>query len=78
MQGQSILSPREREVLIYFAHGLTYRQIARRMGIATNTVDTYMRRIRDKSGVTSSAELVRLAISLEPVMMSSSNRERSD
>jgi DNA-binding CsgD family transcriptional regulator len=66
MSGRSKLSPREREVLIHFAHGLTYRQIARRMGIATNTVDTYLRRIRVKSGAGNSAELVRLAISLEP------------
>jgi DNA-binding CsgD family transcriptional regulator len=65
MSGRSNLSPREREVLIHFADGLTYRQIARRMGIATNTVDTYLRRIRDKSGAVNGAELVRLAISLE-------------
>jgi DNA-binding CsgD family transcriptional regulator len=65
MSGRSKLSPREREVLFHFAHGLTYRQIARQMGIAINTVDTYLRRIRDKSGAANSAELVRLAISLE-------------
>ena len=67
MSGRSKLSPREREVLIHLADGLTYRQIGRRMGIATNTVDTYLRRIRDKSGAVNCAELVRLAISLEGV-----------
>jgi DNA-binding CsgD family transcriptional regulator len=59
------LSEREREVLTHFAHGLTYRQIARRMGITASTVDTYLRRVRVKSGATSSAELVRLAVTLE-------------
>jgi DNA-binding CsgD family transcriptional regulator len=59
------LSTREREVLLHFARGLTYRQIARRMGIATNTVDTYLRRIRLKSGAASAAELVRLGMALE-------------
>lgn len=65
MSGRSELSPREREVLVHFAHGLTYRQIARQMGIAINTVDTYLRRIRGKVGAVSSADLVRFAISLE-------------
>jgi DNA-binding CsgD family transcriptional regulator len=35
------------------------------MGIATNTVDTYLRRIRLKSGAGSAAELIRLGMSLE-------------
>jgi DNA-binding CsgD family transcriptional regulator len=71
------LSTREREVLIHFARGLTYRQIARRMGIATNTVDTYLRRIRLKSGAASGAELVRLGMSLEDETDNDSAAERS-
>jgi DNA-binding NarL/FixJ family response regulator len=59
------LSSREREVLTHFGQGLTYSQIAHRMGIAFSTVDTYLRRVRVKSGAASSAELVRLAMSLE-------------
>jgi DNA-binding CsgD family transcriptional regulator len=52
-------------VLRHFGRGLTYLQIARRMGIACSTVDTYLRRVRVKSGAASSAELVRLAVILE-------------
>ena len=59
------LSPRQREVLRHFATGLTYDQIARRMGVTRHTVDTYLRRIRDKSGAGSGAELTRLAMELE-------------
>ncbi|HET6500083.1 MAG TPA: helix-turn-helix transcriptional regulator [Amycolatopsis sp.] len=59
------LSSREREVLRHFGRGLTYLQIARRMGIACSTVDTYLRRVRVKSGAASGAELVRLAVILE-------------
>jgi len=58
-------SVREREVMRHFAKGLTYLQIARRMGIKVSTVDTYLRRVRLKSGVASGAGLIRLAISLE-------------
>jgi DNA-binding NarL/FixJ family response regulator len=59
------LSSREREVLSNFARGLTYLQIARRMRITVSTVDTYLRRVRAKSGLASGAELVRLAVQLE-------------
>ncbi|CCH32707.1 helix-turn-helix transcriptional regulator [Actinosynnema sp. NPDC047251] len=58
------LSSREREVLDLYATGLTYLQIARRLGITASTVDTYLRRIREKSGMITGADLVRLALSL--------------
>ncbi len=59
------LSDREEEVLIHLSQGLTYLQIGRRMGIAHSTVDTYLRRIRAKTGIRNSAELVRLGVQLE-------------
>ena len=59
------LSPREREVLGHFATGFTYAQIANRMGITRHTVDTYLRRVREKTGACSGAELTRLAVVLE-------------
>ncbi|WP_322748468.1 MULTISPECIES: helix-turn-helix transcriptional regulator [unclassified Frankia] len=59
------LSPRERDVLAHFARGFTYSQIGRRLGIADSTVDTYIRRVRAKTGVVNSAELVRLGLKLD-------------
>jgi DNA-binding CsgD family transcriptional regulator len=59
------LSPREREVLGHFATGFTYAQIANRLGISPHTVDTYLRRVREKTGAGSGAELTRLAVVLE-------------
>ena len=59
------LSYRERQVLHHFSNGFTYAQTAHRMGITRSTVDTYLRRIRAKAGVVSSAELTRLAVALE-------------
>ncbi|HEU5471087.1 MAG TPA: helix-turn-helix transcriptional regulator [Actinophytocola sp.] len=61
----SPLSPREGEVPINFAQGMTYRQIARKSGITTNTVDTCLRRVRDKVGAVNSADLIRFAITRE-------------
>ncbi|WP_351236043.1 helix-turn-helix transcriptional regulator [Streptomyces sp. NPDC002133] len=58
------LAPREQETLRHIAAGCTYAQTARHMGLSTHTVDAYLRRIRAKLGISSTAELTRLAISL--------------
>jgi DNA-binding CsgD family transcriptional regulator len=58
------LAPRELETLRYIAAGCTYLQTARHMGLSRHTVDAYLRRIRAKLGINSTAELTRLAVSL--------------
>ncbi|MBN0047398.1 helix-turn-helix transcriptional regulator [Streptomyces actuosus] len=58
------LSPRELETLRHVAAGHTYLQTARAMGVSPHTVDTYLRRIRAKLDLGSTAELTRVAISL--------------
>lgn len=58
------LAPREQEALRYIAAGHTYLQTARNMGLSKHTVDAYLRRIRTKLNVHTTAELTRLAISL--------------
>ncbi|MFE5038587.1 response regulator transcription factor [Streptomyces sp. NPDC056683] len=58
------LAPRERETLRHIAAGCTYLQAARRMGLSRHTVDAYLRRIRAKLDINTTAELTRLAISL--------------
>ncbi|MGW5848993.1 response regulator transcription factor [Streptomyces sp. NPDC055254] len=58
------LAPREQEALRHIAAGRTYLQTARNMGLSKHTVDAYLRRIRAKLNVHSTAELTRLAISL--------------
>ncbi|GAA1593709.1 response regulator transcription factor [Streptomyces globosus] len=58
------LAPREQETLRHIAAGRTYLQTARHMGLSKHTVDAYLRRIRAKLGVNSTAELTRLAIAL--------------
>lgn len=58
------LAPRERETLSHIASGHTYLQTARHMGLSQHTVDAYLRRIRAKFQVNTTAELTRLAIAL--------------
>ncbi|MEU8774268.1 helix-turn-helix transcriptional regulator [Streptomyces sp. NPDC048606] len=58
----STLSRREREVLVHLAEGHTYCKIARRMGLSVHTVDTYLRRIRGKTGATTRMHLAFLAM----------------
>ncbi|MDF3299495.1 response regulator transcription factor [Streptomyces tropicalis] len=58
------LTPREEEVLAHLAQGHTYRIIARRMGLSPHTVDTYVRRLRGKTGSVNRTQLAHLAFQL--------------
>ena len=58
------LSEREKEVFRLAAECLNNGRIARELCIARKTVDTHLYRIHRKLGVRTSAELVRLAMSL--------------
>ena len=60
--GVACLSPREAEVLRYIADGFTHDQAAHRIGISRHTVDTYVKRMKSKLGVSSKVQLVRAAI----------------
>ncbi|NEA67398.1 helix-turn-helix transcriptional regulator [Streptomyces sp. SID12488] len=59
----SRLSDREKEVLGHLVHGDTYAAIAHRMNVSPHTVDTYLRRIRAKTGARSRMHLLLLALS---------------
>ncbi|MFD6226035.1 response regulator transcription factor [Streptomyces sp. NPDC060232] len=58
------LAPREQEALRHIAAGHTYHQTARHMGLSTHTVDAYLRRIRAKLNINTTAEMTRMAIAL--------------
>lgn len=58
----STLSGREREVLQLLAEGLTSGEIADRLTISTNTVDTHRRNLMKKLDLHSVAELTKYAI----------------
>ena len=52
------LGPREQQVLTYLVDGLSYKEIAGELGITSNTVGTYVRRIYEKLHVRSRREIV--------------------
>lgn len=56
------LSPREQEALALSACGMTNKEIAKKMGISINTVDTLIRRTFNKLGTQSRLEAVLIAI----------------
>ena len=56
------LSDREFEVMCHIASGKTVGEIAVLMGLSDKTVSTYRRRILDKMGMTTNAELTHYAI----------------
>jgi DNA-binding NarL/FixJ family response regulator len=63
-RGSTVLTPREREVLVMVAKGLTHKQIGSQLNLSKTTVDTYVHRVRQKMGCVNKAGLTRAAIEL--------------
>ncbi|GHH85691.1 hypothetical protein GCM10018793_54690 [Streptomyces sulfonofaciens] len=57
------LTPREGQVLSLLVDGGTYWSIARHLGISPHTVDTYLRRLRGKTGAANRTQLIVWALS---------------
>ena len=56
------LTPRERDVFVPLAHGLSNREIAEQLGVSVKTVDLYRGRVMKRLQAGSLAELVGMAI----------------
>lgn len=56
------LSPREFEVMQYLAAGLKLSEIARRLRLSHQTITTHRRHILEKTGLRSTAEIIRYGI----------------
>jgi FixJ family two-component response regulator len=63
------LSPREREVARLVAQGLPNKLIAAALGISEKTVHIHRRRVMEKAGISSAAELARLMIRADPAAL---------
>jgi DNA-binding CsgD family transcriptional regulator len=59
---QPLFSKREREVLAFVVQGATSKDIAEKMFISVQTVDTHRKRILAKAGVRNTAGLVKAAV----------------
>ncbi len=60
--GDDPLSPREREVMMLIAQGMTNSMIAKRLSLSLNTVKTHRMRIYQKLNLTDRASLVAYAV----------------
>lgn len=60
-RGRLLLTPREREILEYVAHGLSNREIALRLCVSTSSVKSYVSNLLRKLGVTHRTEAVAVA-----------------
>ena len=58
----ALLTDREREVLQLIAEGKTNKEIASRLGVSINTVETHRKHIMEKLDLHNTAEIVRFAI----------------
>lgn len=65
-QRAATLSPREREVMLLIAEGLSNKHVALRLEIGVRTVETHRARVMEKMGAGSVPELARLALLLAP------------
>jgi two-component system nitrate/nitrite response regulator NarL len=60
-EGGLRLTQREKQVLDLLCSGASYREVGRVLGIAEGTVQTYVKTLYEKLGVSSKAEAVRVA-----------------
>jgi len=54
------LSPREKEVALYIANGISTNDIAKKLGIKSNTVSTFRKKIFVKLNINSNVEIFKL------------------
>lgn len=54
------LTDREREVVTWITQGLTYKEVARKIGLAPSTVSNHLYRVYNKLGISSKTELANL------------------
>jgi DNA-binding NarL/FixJ family response regulator len=58
------LSPREAEVLRLLAQGHTHQEAADHLGVSVKTIETHRKRLSDKLGLKSRAQLFRFAVEI--------------
>jgi two-component system, NarL family, nitrate/nitrite response regulator NarL len=64
-QWSKVLSPREREVAILIARGLSNKEVARQLGLSDGTVKIHVHTIFQKLGAKSRYHLIGYASSLD-------------
>ncbi|MGC2194862.1 MAG: response regulator transcription factor [Terriglobales bacterium] len=62
VNGNTLVTPREEQVVALVAEGLSNREIAEQLGLSEHTVKKYLFRIFDKLGISTRVELVLYAV----------------
>lgn len=60
--GNTLITPREEQVVALVAEGLSNREVAQELGLSEHTVKKYLFRIFDKLGISTRVELVLYAV----------------
>lgn len=60
------LTPREREVMTMVTDGLSNKEIANELGVSAKTIEAHRARVMEKMQASSLAELVRMALTVQP------------
>ena len=58
----TILTKREREVLILMLQGVQVKEISASLGLKSNTISTFKKSILSKTGVSNNIDLFKLAL----------------
>jgi two-component system, NarL family, response regulator DegU len=61
-KGNTLLTPREEQVVALVAEGLANKEIAQELALSEHTVKKYLFRIFDKLGISTRVELVLYAV----------------
>lgn len=56
------LTEREREIVHWITHGLSFKEVAKKLGVASSTVSNHLYRIYKKLGISSRTELAQLVL----------------
>lgn len=64
--GQILITPREKEVIHFLAHGLSSRKIADQMGISFHTVESFRKKLLHKFNSRTTIEMLLKAGSVLP------------
>ena len=60
------ITPREKQVMFFLAHGLSSRKIALEMGISFHTVESFRKKLLQKFKVKTTIEMVLIASNVLP------------